>query len=271
MSRSERSTVRLWLGPGPDADADAVERAVGPRCGSAGQRDAAGARAPGLRAGPGAPLPGGRIPVGPAPESLPAAVLRGEEAVGPGPARARPRAGVLEVRGGIGGARHSEFLSGVSAWCRRAVCLHPHLIRGGRGCSSMVELQLPKLTARVRFPSPAPRGRPGAARLRAFRWFHHRSRPGGPGMSSSSSSQVSARIPRGRRRVPPPRRSPAPARDQAPNGTPRASTPQNDCPGREARMRIPSMRPHMTEKGARRPTLSMVISNWTTALPVWPK
>src|SRR5690606_20291316 len=29
-----------------------------------------------------------------------------------------------------------------------------------RGCSSMVELQLPKLTARVRFPSPAPRPRP---------------------------------------------------------------------------------------------------------------
>jgi hypothetical protein len=25
-----------------------------------------------------------------------------------------------------------------------------------RGCSSMAELQLPKLTARVRFPSPAP-------------------------------------------------------------------------------------------------------------------
>lgn len=25
-----------------------------------------------------------------------------------------------------------------------------------RGCSSMVELQLPKLVARVRFPSPAP-------------------------------------------------------------------------------------------------------------------
>src|SRR5690606_29389496 len=34
-----------------------------------------------------------------------------------------------------------------------------------RGCSSMVELQLPKLTARVRFPSPAPsrRPRPGGA------------------------------------------------------------------------------------------------------------
>ena len=52
--------------------------------------------------------------------------------------------------------------------------LHLHLIRGGRGCSSMVELQLPKLTARVRFPSPAPRGRPGSARFRAFRQFHHK-------------------------------------------------------------------------------------------------
>ena len=31
-----------------------------------------------------------------------------------------------------------------------------HLTAGERGCSSMVELQLPKLTARVRFPSPAP-------------------------------------------------------------------------------------------------------------------
>ncbi len=29
--------------------------------------------------------------------------------------------------------------------------------RKARGCSSMVELQLPKLTARVRFPSPAPK------------------------------------------------------------------------------------------------------------------
>src|SRR5690606_31515442 len=30
------------------------------------------------------------------------------------------------------------------------------LVGARRGCSSMVELQLPKLTARVRFPSPAP-------------------------------------------------------------------------------------------------------------------
>src|SRR5260221_13993002 len=31
---------------------------------------------------------------------------------------------------------------------------------GSRGCSSMAEHQLPKLTVRVRFPSPAPRRKP---------------------------------------------------------------------------------------------------------------
>src|SRR5690625_1027534 len=38
-----------------------------------------------------------------------------------------------------------------------AICSWPDVDDvGASGCSSMVELQLPKLTARVRFPSPAP-------------------------------------------------------------------------------------------------------------------
>ena len=94
------------------------------------------------------------------------AALRGGVAGLDSAARARSRVGVLGVGAGIRDARHGgEFLSGVSAWGSSCCMLHPCLIRGERGCSSMVELQLPKLTARVRFPSPAPARGPGPSRF----------------------------------------------------------------------------------------------------------
>ena len=207
------------------------------------------------------------------------AALRGGVAGLDSAARARSRVGVLGVGAGIRDARHGgEFLSGVSAWGSSCCMLHPCLIRGERGCSSMVELQLPKLTARVRFPSPAPQERSGSARFRAFHRFRHRAsragpvgtgpsgrrsrvratvgtgRPGGPGMRSRFSSQIPTRLRAGR--------------DQEVSGTPWASTPQGGCPGRAHRMMIPSMKPHKTETGTRRPKLSRVISNWATALLV---
>ena len=207
------------------------------------------------------------------------AALRGGVAGLDSAARTRSRVGVPGVGAGIRDARHGgEFLSGVSAWGSSCCMLHPRLIRGGRGCSSMVELQLPKLTARVRFPSPAPQERSGSARFRAFHRFRHRAsragpvgtgpsgrrsrvratvgtgRPGGLGMRSRFSSQIPTRLRAGR--------------DQEVSGTPRASTPQSSCPGRAHRMTIPSTKPHKTETGARMPKLSRVISNWATALPV---
>ena len=207
------------------------------------------------------------------------AALRGGVAGLDSAARARSRVGVPGVGAGIRDARHGgEFLSGVSAWGSSCCMLHPCLIRGERGCSSMVELQLPKLTARVRFPSPAPQERSGSARFRAFHRFRHRAsragpvgtgpdgrrsrvratvgtgRPGGSGMRSRFSSQIPTRLRAGR--------------DQEVSGTPWASTPQSGCPGRAHRMTIPSTKPHKTETGARMPKLSRVISNWATALPV---
>ena len=109
------------------------------------------------------------------------AALRGGVAGLDSAARTRSRVGVPGVGAGIRDARHGgEFLSGVSAWGSSCCMLHPCLIRGERGCSSMVELQLPKLTARVRFPSPAPQERPGSARFRAFHRFRHRASRAGP-------------------------------------------------------------------------------------------
>ena len=112
------------------------------------------------------------------------AALRGGVAGLDSAARTRSRVEVPGVGAGIRDARHGgEFLSGVSAWGSSCCMLHPCLIRGERGCSSMVELQLPKLTARVRFPSPAPQERPGSARFRAFHRFRHRApgpAPSGP-------------------------------------------------------------------------------------------
>lgn len=94
------------------------------------------------------------------------AALRGGVAGLDSAARTRSRVGVPGVGAGIRDARHGgEFLSGVSAWGSSCCMLHPCLIRGERGCSSMVELQLPKLTARVRFPSPAPARGPGPSRF----------------------------------------------------------------------------------------------------------
>ena len=117
------------------------------------------------------------------------AALRGGVAGLDSAARTRSRVGVPGVGAGIRDARHGgEFLSGVSAWGSSCCMLHPCLIRGERGCSSMVELQLPKLTARVRFPSPAPQERPGSARFRAFHRFRHRA----PGPAPSGPDRTAA-------------------------------------------------------------------------------
>ena len=53
----------------------------------------------------------------------------------------------------------------------RPLTWHPARRSGSCGCSSMVELQLPKLITRVRFPSSAPRETPGQAARRTGRRF----------------------------------------------------------------------------------------------------
>ena len=52
----------------------------------------------------------------------------------------------------------------------------PGLEAGPRGCSSMAEHQLPKLTVRVRFPSPAPTREPSSGRMTSRLITHRPSR-----------------------------------------------------------------------------------------------
>ena len=70
-----------------------------------------------------------------------------------------------------------------------------------RGCSSMVELQLPKLIAWVRFPSPAPPSLlPHAASLpspRPYRGATPAGFPGPPPDSVSGARRLSCLVPRG--------------------------------------------------------------------------
>ena len=86
----------------------------------------------------------------------------------------------------------------------------------GRGCSSMVERQLPKLHTRVRFPSPAPTFHPNRSRMR-HRW---------PGRSPKLAAFVAQISPLDRfARLRRSRRTPSPAPAFARNKNVRAAPP----------------------------------------------
>src|SRR6185312_1451297 len=88
---------------------------------------------------------------GPAPGDRAARPSWWSAAVGPRRGAVLPL--VAGLLGGLLGRRHLSPGRRAAAVARRP----PGTLSGTRGCSSMAEHQLPKLTVGVRFPSPAPR------------------------------------------------------------------------------------------------------------------
>jgi hypothetical protein len=87
------------------------------------------------------------------------------------PQRAHCRGQQRSTQASVALSQHNRRSSGMvrSAWSRRLSATPSATVEGLRGCSSMVEHQLPKLRTRVRFPSSAPREAAGQTARRAIR------------------------------------------------------------------------------------------------------